>query len=359
MLIRNAFFATAIACVLGLCACQENEPVTPECLQVSFRSLGLEYAIVNELELRENKLYAATDDGLYVKDLTATADWMSLGLQGKNVKTLVFLENNTLLAATSMPEQEEYLLYKSTNGGQDWQLTATNYGNGSPEPINDFAFDEQKNILYASGWNVVARSEDMGSSWTPIYGAWQSMATGLSVVAINPATGDLWAGGQNAIEGFTLAKQDAQDGQWQEWQTLLPSPSTAKSIAFSATNPQRILVGGEDGIIMTTDGGQHWSTIKSDHTARFYFGLEFDQKIPERVYAASWVKNFHDPQPLTISISEDAGASWAEYIYPSTTLFGGVWSMVQKSENTQTHLYLGLYKGGVYEAVIQNKTTIQ
>lgn len=345
------------ACVLALSACQTDEPVTPEPLRVTFQSIGLDEHIVNELELYQDKLYAATDRGLFMKDLATDADWVSLGLIQHNVKTIALL-NNSLLAATSNPLQEAYGLFRSENGGQEWQAVSHNYGNGYPEPFNDLSYDADSHTLYASGWGVVAKSEDEGLHWTLIQGEWQTLATGLSFVRTNPANGDVWTGGQNAIETFVLARQEAGNGQWHHWQGLLPAPSVAKSIAFSQTDPQLVLIGGEDGIIRSNDQGASWSTIKEDHTARFYFGLDFDHTIKERVYAASWVKNFDNPQPLILYISEDAGNNWQEFQYPSSTLFGGVWSMVQRSsEAGKTSLYLGLYKGGVYEALINAAAT--
>ena len=353
MLLRKITSLAAIAGTLAFFSCQDDHAAAPETIKVSFTSFGLDQKIVNELELIQNKLYAATDQGLYVRDLATTANWVPLGLAQKNVRTLVSLGNNTLLAATANPAQEEFLLYRSQDGGQTWNTFENNYGGGAPEPINDFAYDAQKNILYACGWGVVAASQDGGVNWNIINGDWQTTATGMGFVALNPANGDLWSGGQNAIETFVLHRRAASSGAWQSWNTLLPSPSVGKSIAFSEGNPQIILIGAEDGIIKTNNHGATWSTSKEDHSARFYFGLEFDHEVHDRVYAASWVKNFDDPQPLVLSISEDAGSSWTEYTYANNTLFGGVWSMVQRSEGNKTKLYLGLYKGGVYEATIE------
>jgi hypothetical protein len=135
---------------------------------------------------------------------------------------------------------------------------------------------------------------------------------------------------------------------------LLPSPSTAKDIAFHKTNPNTLIIGGEDGIIKTTDNGNTWTTIKQDdHKARFYFGLEFDETDSDKIYAGSWVKDFDNPQPLILHISENAGATWKEYKHTAPNLYGGIYDMVQLKDGNKTRLYLGLYKGGVFEAIIE------
>lgn len=343
----------AMMCALLLSSCFDDSAL-PDGPSVTFQATGLEQRIVNELKLYNNTLYAATDAGLYAKSLSADADWQALGLAGKNVKALVSLNTTTLLASTANPSAEEFLLYRSENSGQSWQEVSSDWGNGAPEPINDFAYHAASNTLYACGWGVVGKSTDQGLSWTAIYGNWQSVATGLAFIEINPANGNLWTGGQNAIEGFTLAKKTSASEHWHSWQNLLPSPSVGKSIAFHPSEPGTVLVGGEDGILHSANGGSSWSVVMQDHTARFYFGLEYDQTSHERVYATSWVKNFDDPQPLVLHISEDGGASWREFRHAPSGLFGGAWDMVQwKDSQNRTKLYIGLYKGGVYEAIVQ------
>ncbi|MBW3545267.1 MAG: hypothetical protein KY428_06645, partial [Bacteroidetes bacterium] len=147
--------------VLALGACQTDDPVTPEPLRVTFQSLGLDQHIIHELALHQDKLYAATDRGLFMKDLAADTDWISLGLNQYNVKTFALL-HNSILAATSDPLKEEYLLFRIENGGQEWLAVSHNYGNGYPEPFNDLSYDAANQTLYACGWGVVAKSEDEG-----------------------------------------------------------------------------------------------------------------------------------------------------------------------------------------------------
>ncbi|MDQ3291645.1 MAG: hypothetical protein M3Q05_10185 [Bacteroidota bacterium] len=333
------------------CLDPDDEKPTQE--KVTFKQIGLQGRIVYELTFKENKLYAATDNGLYVRSLANNSSWQEIGLQGQMVKTILFIPGGTCLASVSDPSKEQHKLYKAENNSFNFKQVNTNFGGTAPEPINNMTFNPATGEILGAGYNVVAKSTDKGTTWTPIYNDWQWLATGLDFVQLNPRTDDIWAGGQNGIEGFNLVKYSKATNTWQNWTNLIESPSTAKDIAFDKTNENRLIIGGEDGIIKTEDNGATWTTIKHEpHSARFYFGVDFDRYNSNTIYAASWLKNFSDPQPLIVYISENGGATWNEYKYKDENVFGGVWDMVQVKERGKTKLFLGLYKGGVFEVTI-------
>ncbi|WP_207434572.1 WD40/YVTN/BNR-like repeat-containing protein [Sabulibacter ruber] len=337
-----------------LMGCSEDDEETiGEPQPVAFKNFGLANRIVYELKTKDGFLYAATDNGLFSRNLTGAADWQPVGLQGEIVKTMVFLPNNVILAAGSNQSKTTYKIYKKVGGSAAFQEVANNFGGGFPESLNNFFYLENSQEILAVGNTVIAKSTDLGSTWTPLQGEWQGLGSGLDFVQANPLNGDLWSGGQNGIESFTLFKYSQAHKSWSSWQGLLPAPSVAKDIAFDKTNANTLLIGGEDGIIKTTDNGATWTTIKhDDHKARFYFGVEIDETDNKTIYAASWLKNFDHPQPLILYISRDGGANWEEFAHKDATLFGGVWDMVQVKSGNQTRLYMGLYKGGVYEVTV-------
>lgn len=340
------FLASVVACS------SDDAPLSPE-LKVAFKEIGLVGKIINEIGFLNEGLYAAAADGIYIKDPVGNGNWVSLGLADKNVKTFVQINSQDYLASVKDASKGEHKLFHSSNGGQNWIELDNNFGGNYPEAANDFTFDQQNARIIASGNGVVAQSTDLGKTWVPLHGDWQMLATGLDFVEINPGNQDIWTGGQNGIEGFTLSRFSQDNKQWEDWINLLPSPSSGKDIAFAPNNEQTLVIGAEDGIILSVDNGKSWTTIKEDHDARFYFGVDYDQAKPTRMYAASWVKNFTDPQPLILYVSEDSGANWKEFKYNDETILGGVWDMVQRQDNGITKLYLGLYKGGVFEVTIE------
>jgi hypothetical protein len=322
--------------------------------RVQFKNYGLENKIIFEFQLVDQKLYAATNDGLFVKNTQSNTGWEAFGLQGKQVQTFVFLPNNTCLASVPNQEKTAFKLYRRNGTGAAFQEVLHNFGGDYPESLNNFLYLEATGDLLATGNDVIARSTDLGSTWTPIHNEWQQMATGLDFVKRNPHNGDLWAGGQNAIEGFNLHRYSKSSDSWHSWSNLLPPPSVAKDIAFHRTSPGTLIIGAEDGIIKTEDNGATWTIIKQDdHEARFYFGVDFDEVDKNKIYAASWQKDFDSPQPLILYISRNAGKTWQEFRHQDPSLFGGVWDMVQVRTGNKTKLYLGLYKGGVYEAMVE------
>jgi photosystem II stability/assembly factor-like uncharacterized protein len=111
--------------------------------------------------------------------------------------------------------------------------------------------------------------------------------------------------------------------------------------------PQRLLVSGEGGIVQTRDDGISWQTLLADDAHRFYFDVLHDVQRPRRFITAAWEKNFDQPQPLVLRVSDDDGLSWHRIEHPEPGLFGGVWSMALRIEGGRSIIYLGLYRGGV------------
>lgn len=348
-----------LSSVIGLSlltfACNEDDQATVE-TKVTFTELGLEGKIIHELNLVGDALFAATNAGLFVKDLSTDADWELTGMEDENVKAFVAIDENTYLASVTFVGAIEHHLFKSTDGGENWTEVENNFGGLDPEGMNDLEYNAITEELFAVGIGVVARSTDLGESWETLYGEWGWFATGMDFVEQHPQTGNLWASGQNSIEQLILAKYDKSSDDWEEWIGLLRAPSVGKDIAFDPSNNTSLIIGGEHGIIQSSNDGDTWTTILEDHadTTRFYFGVDYDKTIKDRIYAASWLKEFTNPQPLILKISEDAGESWKAFKHEDGELMGGVYDMLQVKEGKKTLLYLGLFKGGVYLATVEN-----
>jgi hypothetical protein len=107
-----------------------------------------------------------------------------------------------------------------------------------------------------------------------------------------------------------LSAAVVNDIVWMAQDHLLASPSVAKGIRHVMGQPQRLLVSGEGGIVQTLDGGISWQTLLADHAHRFYFDVLHDVQRPRRSITAAWEKNFDQPQPLVLRVSDDDGLSW-------------------------------------------------
>jgi hypothetical protein len=333
--------------ILSFSGCSEDD--SPG---IGWRTIGLEGKIVNELRLLNNILFAATDDGLYKKDISAASpDFISIGFAGKNVQSiLIFTEEQILASVFDRANAYPPGLFKTNDGGSVWEELENNFGGIDQEPILDLEIHPHgNNTIYATGWQVVAKSIDGGITWDPIWGDWGGFGTGTSIVAISHhEPHEIWAGGQGGIEnGYLLRSED--ESTWDSWYDLVENPTVVKKIAFDPSDHNVVYAGYEGALIGTSDGGSSWNTLVDSDENRFFFGISVSENKPGRIYAGGWLKRFDDPQPLRIFYSDDKGATWNSIDSPRLNEFAGVYDMVLKSETGVDKLFLGLYKGGVVQ----------
>jgi len=333
-----------------LLACSEDETDEKDS-RAQWKKLGLDGTVTNQMQLSGDNLYVATTTGLFKKDIDTNSDFVSLGFADKNVQALEIVSAEHLfVSVVDKSGVEPPRIYQSDDDGETWSEVGSNFGGENPEPVFDFAYDEINDILYASGYSVVAKSADDGITWEPIYGFWQGFATGVSVVAINPNDrADIWAGGQGGMENGFLARSST--GAWDTWHDLVENPTVVKEITFTPGNRDRIFVGFEGALLKTDDGGETWQTLIDSEQHKFYFGICLNNASPDRIYTGGWIKT-PDPQPLVLHMSTTGGSSWTDIEYPDEE-YGGIWDMVIKSEASGDRLFLGLNKGGVYEVVVR------
>lgn len=347
---KKSFFILSM--LLLLWACEKDNPVPPS--NISWNSLGLDGYIINKIHLYQDKIYAGTNKGLYARNRDGEdSDWELLGFENKVVQSfLIINENEMIVSLVNVQDPEQNGLQKTTDGGESWTEYTNGFGGLDKEPVFDITqHPENPSILYAVGYNVVARSSNGGESWEPIYGEWGGFSTGLDFVKVNPQDPQsIWVGGQNGIEQGVLLYSPDGGANWEIWLNLIEAPSVAKEVAFHPTKPEEVYVGFEGGVTKTSDNGEEWETIIHSEENRFFFGLAVHPNNPQTIYAAGWLKRFDEPQPFVIFVSKDGGSSWKEY-QNSEPDFGGVYDMELLTEDGKDKLYFGLYKGGVYEVV--------
>ena len=310
---------------------------------------GLSGRIILRLYEHDGQVFAATDHGLYSKN-KGHGRWLAAGLSNREVLDIAFLDDEHYLASTSrvVDEIAQYQLMETTDGGETWsEITHDFGGEDDPEAIHGLHYDDDNNALYATGIEVLARSLDEGRHWEILSGEWHGFGQRKTIVKRNPATNEVWYGGQNALEQLVLRAYSLDTNEERSYSDLLPNPSVIYGIQFDATNDQRILASGEGGVLESTDKGETWTNLLGDVDYRFYFDVAIDPEDPQTLYTAGWDKNWDTPQPLILEISENGGTSWSKYLYPSQSLFGGVRSLLVVKERENTVLYLGLYRGGI------------
>lgn len=214
-------------------------PVTP----VEFRHEGLDGRVVTRINRHEDRLFAATDDGLFGKTI-GQEQWESLGLADHKVQDIAILSGEHWLAAVFASSPTAFLepqLLETVNGGANWLPVEHDFG-GQPvsgEGIYALHYDAENGRLYATGIDALALSEDLGRSWDLLAGSWDVLAQPKKALNRNPARDQVWFGGQNAIEEMVLRRHDLGTGETEEFPLLLPTPATIKGITLDPSPGRR------------------------------------------------------------------------------------------------------------------------
>lgn len=348
--LRNSIYLILVFIVVVSCSNDDDNP--PLTSNFEWQQLGLDGLKVNELTLENNFLFAATENGIFRKDISTNQGFEEIGLQGKNVETiLVFSELEILASVVDFKEDIEIEIYKTQNSGTLWQPMESNFGGGfESQGLWDFHKHPTQNIIYGTSNYLVAKSQDKGVSWQPIFGDWDQFARATAVVAVNPFLEDeIWLGGQGGIEdGYLVRLKD--EVEVDRWLDLVANPTTAQKIVFDTENPQSIYVGFEGALLKTSNNGASWQTLIDEiNTSRFFNGIALSTLDKNTVFAGGWLKG-GEPQPLILYYSLDKGATWQEERLPNES-YGGVEDMLLKTEGNTERIFLALDKGGVYEAV--------
>lgn len=337
------------ACALCLAACgggaalDEPPPTAPR-----FDNDGLAGRIVRRLKPAPPGLLAASEDGLWLR---RDGTWRRAGLDGETVLDVVTAGARWFAALAPAESRPAGALVESDDEGGRWRPVPGHFGSDGEagterEAVRALAWVAATGELYATGADVLAVSRDGGRRWQRLAGQWLGFAQPKDTLAIDPASGDAWYGGQDAIEGFALFRRRAAGGALDTYPGLLPAPSVVKGFRFLAAPAPRLWAAGEGGLVASDDDGGRWTVAHHDDY-RFFFDVLQDPQRPQRLVTASWEKNFDTPQRLNVDVSDDGGQRWRRFVHADPSLFGGAWSMAVAVERGLTVYRFGLYRGGV------------
>jgi|GEM_PF-5737863 len=227
-------------------------------------------------------------------------------------------------------------LFKSTDGGRSWALSATtNETDTRITAVNALAvspnFDADHTVFAGTGiW--LFKSTDAGTTWTQIQGV-GNLLYGVSAVAVAP---DYAASGHvMAVSGNTLYLSTNGGVTWTQRSGADYGRALAYSPDFAAD--QTAFIGGE-GLWKTSNGGITWTKILSQSAWTIAVSPNFahDRTL--------FTGGFDGP----IYVSHDAGATWNAYTASITA--GTVNALaVSPAYVTDTTLFAGCH-GGLYRS---------
>ena len=171
-----------------------------------------------------------------------------------------FANDKTLFALSS-----EYGLFKSTDGGRNWQQTGFPARTYRPSP-KDYQIAvspnyEQDQMLFVATGHSLHRSTDGGQSWEQL----QLSGSGLSFPAQKVALSPNFTNDSTLLVSAGGAVYRSTDGgdSWQ--QALIPDEagSAADVLAFAADNTAYARFGYATPLHISADGGQSWQARPS------------------------------------------------------------------------------------------------
>jgi len=176
-------------------------------------------------------------------------------------------------------------VFKSVDGGKTWRQLS----GGLPENM------VQANLAIAAGSPQIVmaavrtstgsnlyRSNDGGETWSkPTEDARPAAGIGggdLPVVRIDPKNADI-------IYSASVVCWKSIDGgkTWEGWRGA-PGGDDYQNVWINPDNPNIVALGSDQGAIVTTNGGQTWSSWYNQSTAQLYH-VTADNAFPYRLYS--------------------------------------------------------------------------
>ena len=242
--------------------------------------------------------------------------------------------------------------------------------------IADIVFHpDNDNIWYvAVGSGGVWKTENAGTTWTPLFDQQASYSTGcITLDPQNPST--VWVGTGENVGGRHVAYGDgiyrSNDGG-KSWENLgLKKTEHISKIIVHPDNSNVVWVaaqgplwnkGGERGVYKTTNGGKSWKQVLGNNEWTGATDLLIDPRNPQILYAATWdrhrtVAALLDGGPGSgIHKSTDGGETWKELTNGLPTSNMGKIGLAispQKPDVLYAAIELDRTTGGVYRSADQ------
>ena len=282
------------------------DPSDPDTLLAAVGSGGNFGTMVfyNNNKSADRGVHRTTDGGLtwahtlFVDDQSSVVDLVSDGTQGR----VVF----ATLTAGAAGANAGPPIYRSEDGGATWRrLAAVGLPAGAASANLAVAPGTNNRRLYAitggRGGGGLYRSDDGGSTWA------------LMTTRLASAGGRLYVDPKNPDILYTMGTsvyRSTDGGRTLNAYKGAPGGDDPHALWIDPTNPQRMILGADQGPSISPDGGKSWSPWYTIFNGEHYF-VSTDQQFPYRVYAAQ-----QDSGTVSILSRSDFGAIRPNDWYP-------------------------------------------
>ncbi|MET0622748.1 MAG: SBBP repeat-containing protein, partial [Pyrinomonadaceae bacterium] len=191
-------------------------------------------------------------------------------------------------------------VYKSTDGGQSWQLTGAAGAPNVPTLVRSVVVDPSNaSVIYAAASPGVYKSTDGGAHY-------ELKNSGLSPALVNSlavdpsATSTIYAGVANG-----LYKTTNGGDSWTAQTTGFPGPMTFYEVLVNPSNSQVVYAATNRGVYKTTNGGASWAASNAGiFQGSATLSLAFDPSNTNTLYVGMAAAG------SSVYKSIDGGAHW-------------------------------------------------
>ncbi len=223
----------------------------------------------------------------------------------------------------------------------------------------------------AVGSGGVWKTENAGTTWTPIFDHQTTYSTGcVTIDPSNPHT--IWVGtgenvgGRHVGFGDGIYKSEDDGKTWKNMglknsehiSKVIVHPENSDVVWVAAQGPLWSK-GGERGLYMTSDGGENWQKVLGDNEWTGVTDIVIDPRNPDWIYAATWQRHrtvaaYMGGGPGSgLHRSTDGGKSWTRLKsgLPSSNMGKiGLAISPQKPDILYAAIELDRRSGGVYKS---------
>ena len=319
------------------------------------------YYFINKIVIAPNNpntLFAALsayDAGIW-KSTDAGASWMKITSPGTTSKFCVDLvmdpsNSNVMYGAFGLFASDG--IYKTTNSGTNWSKLTSGFPSASTKygRISLAISPSNSSIIYASladsnyYTHSVQKSTNGGNSWfavtTPHDGSSAVGGTHLggqgwynNVIIVHPTNPNIVFAG-----GINIFKSTDGGTSWNRISDGYGSPYVhvdQHAIAFDPVNPLVMYFGCDGGMFKSTNGGSSFIDLNVDlRTVQFYSGaVHPTQEIYYGGTQDNGTLKTNSPQAWSMSLGGDGGATYVDYLTPTTVYTEYVYLALQKSTSS-------------------------
>ncbi len=304
---------------------------------------------VNAIIKANDKLVFATANGVFIYKNNL---FYEAGLQEYIIGDIVQTGNEEFLAGGYKPpfNHGEKTLFKTTNGGQSWQLHMGDYG-GSRNITEVFLLavhPQDKSILFARNAGNVSRSFNGGKTWESVFGTWDYFMGDVALLKIDPRNPNvIWAGGAGVTGYAQLAKSTDGGDSWKDIQIRERSyrSFSVKAIAIHLNDSKKVIIGTTQGLKKSTDGGKNWHPFPINMAG---YTFTRSARSAETLYASG----VNAKGTLFFAVTCDFGQTWQMVNIANSPADIHVHDIVSVIENGREVLYFGTSKG-VYSYTVE------